>query len=100
MDLSFELTAPKKKGHNSIKKREAYIAGRMNRLCGLFIRLIKEGILPISLGSIPFLHQKHCTFEQNKLAKTRIISDFAQKQTENGWKWKKCFVIIVSNKKS
>ena len=72
MDLSFELTAPKKKGHNSIKKREAYIAGRMNRLCGLFIRLIKEGILP---------------------------SDFAQKQTENGWKWKKCFVIIVSNKK-
>ena len=39
-------------------------------------------------------------FEQNKLAKTRIISDFAQKQTENWWKWKKCFVIIVSNKKS
>lgn len=38
-------------------------------------------------------------FKQNKLTKTRIISDFAQKQTENGWKCKKCFVIIVLNKK-
>lgn len=36
MALSFELTAPKKKGHNNIKKREDYIPSRMYRICGLF----------------------------------------------------------------
>ena len=63
----------------------------------MFGKKKKRQVLKIEKGQWAQIWE---SFKQNKLAKTRIISDFAQKQTENGWKWKKCFVIIVSNKKS
>ena len=49
----------------------------------MFGKKKKRQVLKIEKGQWAQIWE---SFKQNKLAKTRIISDFAQKRTENRWK--------------